>query len=68
MNMVQRLRARFGVPADLLLPPVGKAKGRHGKRKARTVKANGEEGGVRDLRCRVGQAKRAHHDQTLRVK
>jgi HTH-type transcriptional regulator/antitoxin HigA len=25
MAMVQRLRARFGVPADLLLPPPGKA-------------------------------------------
>jgi hypothetical protein len=24
MTMVQRLRARFRVPADLLLPPVGK--------------------------------------------
>jgi HTH-type transcriptional regulator / antitoxin HigA len=24
MTMVQRLRARFGVPADVLLPPVGK--------------------------------------------
>jgi hypothetical protein len=33
--MVQRLRARFGVPADVLLPPVGKAKARRvGKRKA----------------------------------
>ena len=37
MTMVQRLRARFGVPADVLLPPVGTAKGRRGgkaKRKA----------------------------------
>jgi HTH-type transcriptional regulator/antitoxin HigA len=30
VTMVQRLRARFGVPADLLLPPVGKAKARRG--------------------------------------
>jgi HTH-type transcriptional regulator/antitoxin HigA len=30
MTMVQRLRARFRVPADVLLPPVGKK----GKRKA----------------------------------
>jgi HTH-type transcriptional regulator / antitoxin HigA len=28
MTMVQRLRARFGVPADLLLPPVKKANSR----------------------------------------
>jgi HTH-type transcriptional regulator/antitoxin HigA len=35
MTMVQRLRARFGVPADVLLPPVGKAKARgKGKRNA----------------------------------
>ena len=35
MTMVQRLRARFGVPADVLLPPVTKANGRKaGKRKA----------------------------------
>ncbi len=35
MTMVQRLRARFGVPADALLPPVGKAKARgKGKKKA----------------------------------
>ena len=35
MTMVQRLRARFGVPADVLLPPVGKAKARgKAKRKA----------------------------------
>ncbi len=35
MTMVQRLRARFGVPADVLLPPVRTAKGkRAGKRKA----------------------------------
>jgi HTH-type transcriptional regulator/antitoxin HigA len=34
-SMVQRLRARFGVPADLLLPPVRKARGWRGaKRKA----------------------------------
>jgi HTH-type transcriptional regulator/antitoxin HigA len=36
MAMVQRLRARFGVPADLLLPPVGKARGgrrRSGRRR-----------------------------------
>ena len=35
MTMVQRLRARFGVPADLLLPTVPKANVRRtGKRKA----------------------------------
>jgi HTH-type transcriptional regulator/antitoxin HigA len=35
MTMVQRLRASFRVPADVLLPPVGKAKARRGpKRKA----------------------------------
>jgi len=35
MTMVQRLRARFGVPADVLLPPVKPAKGRgKAKRKA----------------------------------
>ncbi len=33
MTMVQRLRARFGVPADVLLPPVKVAKGK-AKRKA----------------------------------
>jgi HTH-type transcriptional regulator/antitoxin HigA len=33
MSMVQRLRARFGVPADLLLPPVGKAKVRRGTKR-----------------------------------
>ncbi len=33
MTMVQRLRARFGVPADVLLPPVKAAKGK-AKRKA----------------------------------
>ena len=33
MTMVQRLRARFAVPADVLLPPVEKAR-RTGKRKA----------------------------------
>jgi len=35
MTMVQRLRARFRVPADVLLPPVKKASARKaGKRKA----------------------------------
>jgi len=35
MAMVQRLRARFGVPADLLLPPLKKAPARRsGKRAA----------------------------------
>jgi HTH-type transcriptional regulator / antitoxin HigA len=35
MTMVQRLRARFGVPADVLLPPVKKTKTRgKAKRKA----------------------------------
>ena len=35
LAMVQRLRARFGVPADLLLPPVRKAAARRrGKGKA----------------------------------
>jgi len=35
MTMVQRLRARFGVPADVLLPPVKVAKVRgKAKRKA----------------------------------
>ena len=35
MTMVQRLRARFGVPADLLLPPAPKSNMRRtGKRKA----------------------------------
>jgi HTH-type transcriptional regulator/antitoxin HigA len=35
MTMVQRLRARFGVPADVLLPPVGKLRARgRAKRKA----------------------------------
>jgi HTH-type transcriptional regulator/antitoxin HigA len=33
MTMVQRLRARFGVPADVLLPPVGKTRHK-AKRKA----------------------------------
>ncbi len=38
MTMAQRLRARFGVPADVLLPPVGKAKVRRaGKRKAASL-------------------------------
>ena len=35
MTMVQRLRAHFGVSADVLLPPVGNASSRRaGKRKA----------------------------------
>ena len=34
MAMVQRLRARFRVPADLLIPPPGKASGRRAKRAA----------------------------------
>ena len=34
ISMVQRLRARFGVPADLLLPPVSKKARRPGKRRA----------------------------------
>jgi HTH-type transcriptional regulator/antitoxin HigA len=34
MTMVQRLRARFGVPADVLLPPVKKSTRKAGKRKA----------------------------------
>ena len=35
MSMVQRLRARFQVPADLLLPPARKLRGRAaGKRVA----------------------------------
>jgi HTH-type transcriptional regulator/antitoxin HigA len=34
MAMVQRLRARFGVPADLLLPPPKKAPLRHGTKRA----------------------------------
>jgi HTH-type transcriptional regulator/antitoxin HigA len=34
MAMVQRLRARFGVPADLLLPPPKKASPRHGTKRA----------------------------------
>jgi HTH-type transcriptional regulator / antitoxin HigA len=32
--MVQRLRARFHIPADLLLPPLKKVSGRSGKRAA----------------------------------
>lgn len=36
MTMVQRLRARFGVPADVLLPPVKTAKAR-GKAKRRAA-------------------------------
>jgi HTH-type transcriptional regulator/antitoxin HigA len=34
MAMVQRLRARFRVPADLLLPPPGKAPGRRATKRA----------------------------------
>jgi HTH-type transcriptional regulator / antitoxin HigA len=34
MKMVQRLRARFGVPADLLLPPIKKARVRRATRRA----------------------------------
>ena len=34
MTMVQRLRARFGVPADVLLPPVKTATKGKAKRKA----------------------------------
>jgi HTH-type transcriptional regulator/antitoxin HigA len=34
MTMVQRLRTRFGVPADLLLPPLKKAPGRRAAVKA----------------------------------
>jgi HTH-type transcriptional regulator/antitoxin HigA len=34
MAMVQRLRARFRVPADLLLPPPGKAPSRRGSKRA----------------------------------
>jgi HTH-type transcriptional regulator/antitoxin HigA len=37
MTMVQRLRARFGVPADVLLPPVGKAKARRSARRREAV-------------------------------
>jgi HTH-type transcriptional regulator/antitoxin HigA len=33
MTMVQRLRARFGVPADVLLPPPGKTKARRARRR-----------------------------------
>jgi HTH-type transcriptional regulator / antitoxin HigA len=33
MTMVQRLRARFGVPADVLLPPPGKTKRRRATRR-----------------------------------
>jgi len=36
MTMVQRLRARFGVPADVLLPPV-KKRATGGKRKRRAA-------------------------------
>lgn len=34
MGMVQRLRARFGIPADALLPPLDKLPRRLGKRAA----------------------------------
>jgi HTH-type transcriptional regulator / antitoxin HigA len=34
MAMVQRLRARFRVPADLLLPPLGKSAARRAGRRA----------------------------------
>jgi HTH-type transcriptional regulator/antitoxin HigA len=34
MAMVQRLRARFRVPADLLLPPPKKAPGRRSAKRA----------------------------------
>jgi HTH-type transcriptional regulator/antitoxin HigA len=34
MTMVQRLRARFGVPADVLLPPVRQKPRRSSRRKA----------------------------------
>jgi HTH-type transcriptional regulator / antitoxin HigA len=34
MTMVQRLRARFGVPADVLLPPMKTKPRRAGRRKA----------------------------------
>jgi HTH-type transcriptional regulator/antitoxin HigA len=34
MTMIQRLRARFGVPADVLLPPSGKVTRRATRRKA----------------------------------
>jgi len=35
LTMIQRLRARFGIPADVLIPPSTPAKtGRAGKRKA----------------------------------
>ena len=34
MAMVQRLRARFRVPADLLIPPPKKAPGRRGTKRA----------------------------------
>ena len=33
MAMVQRLRARFRVPADLLIPPPKKASGRRGTKR-----------------------------------
>jgi HTH-type transcriptional regulator/antitoxin HigA len=34
MVMVQRLRARFRVPADLLIPPPRKAPGRRARKRA----------------------------------
>jgi HTH-type transcriptional regulator/antitoxin HigA len=34
MTMIQRLRARFGVPADVLLPPAGKVSRRAARRRA----------------------------------
>ena len=34
MAMVQRLRARFRVPADLLIPPLKKAPGRRATKRA----------------------------------
>jgi hypothetical protein len=34
MTMVQRLRARFRVPAELLLPPLRKAPGRRPTKRA----------------------------------
>ncbi len=34
MTMVQRMRARFGVPADVLLPPVEKTKARRARTNA----------------------------------
>jgi HTH-type transcriptional regulator/antitoxin HigA len=34
ITMVQRLRARFGVPAEVLLPPLRKAPARRSSRRA----------------------------------